>query len=217
MRKLTVMVVMFITGMVSAYALTIQKEKPATETAKTQANPLPMLNYLLELGKTHDCFFTIEEAWKEDDLTDSVINHWLPRAAQQTSLIEELEQVRQIVPNFVYEIDQAHPRIVHIKDERLAQQKDYALEEVIKSIAFTGKLPDLVSEINRQGVRVSAPLITFNNETLDYNTIVQVKGEDLKVREVLSNFIPLEGRGSRILWIARTKLGAKQESSIRYP
>ena len=217
MCKSTMMAVMLMFGMASAYALAVQTGTLVTEPVNTQTRSLPVMNYLIELGKEYDYFFTIEEAWKDDDSTDSITNHWLPRAAQKTSLTEELEQVRQAVPNFVYEIDRAHPKIIHVKDGRLAQQQDYALEDVIKTITFNGKLPDLVSEINRQGGRVAAPLITFNNETWDYSTVVRVKGEGLKVRDVLSDFIPLEGRRSRILWMARTRLGPKQVSNIRYP
>jgi hypothetical protein len=182
-----------------------------------KTNPLPILNYLVELGKDYDYFFTIEEAWREEDLADSIVNHWVQRSSQKKTVKEELEQLQQAVPNLGYEIDSVNPKIVHIKDMRLTQQKDYGLEAVIKSIEFTGKVHDLVSEINHQGIPVSAPLITFNNETMDYDTVLQVKGVGLKVRDALSNFIQLEGRRSRILWTARTKLGQREVSYVRYP
>ena len=206
-----------ILGISSAYTLQVPRKSLATTALQDNANSLPMLNYLFELGKSYNCFFTIEEAWREDDLTDSIINHWLQRTVQNRSLEQELDHLRQSIPNFSYEIDRQNPKIIHINDSRLAQQKDYALEAVIKTIDFTGKVHDMVNEIKRQGIAVSALPITFNNESMDLTTVVRVRGEGLKVREALSNFIELEGRRSRILWVARTKIGKEEISSIRYP
>jgi len=215
--KLTAVVVVLMVGISSAHALKVQRGSHAKYALGNQVSPLPMLNYLVELGKKYNCFFTIEEAWREDNLMDSISNHLLQRASQNMSLEQELNRIRQSIPNFSYELDRTNPKIVRIKDSRLAQQKDYALDAVIKTIDFTGKVHDLVNEINRQGIPVSALPITFNNETLDSVTIVQVKGEELKVRDALSNFIELEGRRSRILWVARTKIGKEEISSVRYP
>lgn len=217
MCKFMTVFIALILGISSAYTLQVPRKSLATTALQDNANSLPMLNYLFELGKSYNCFFTIEEAWREDDLTDSIINHWLQRTVQNRSLEQELDHLRQSIPNFSYEIDRQNPKIIHINDSRLAQQKDYALEAVIKTIDFTGKVHDMVNEIKRQGIAVSALPITFNNESMDLTTVVRVRGEGLKVREALSNFIELEGRRSRILWVARTKIGKEEISSIRYP
>ena len=102
-------------------------------------------------------------------------------------------------------------------DARLAQQKGYALESLIKRIVFTGKVNDLPSEIGRHGIPVSLPPIMDIRAYPDHTTTVQVKGEDLKVRDALSNFIPLEERRGRILWIASTKLGQGEMTYVYYP
>ena len=75
----------------------------------------------------------------------------------------------------------------------------------------------VVTAIGHQGIPVFHLPITFNNETLDYNTVVQIKGDGIRVRDALSDFIPLEGRRSRILWVARTKIGEAEMSYVRYP
>lgn len=171
----------------------------------------------MTIGQEYDCYFTIEKAWPENDSTDSITVRSVQRPSQLKSLKQQLEQLQQDVPDLVYEFDRANPRLIHIKDKRLDQQKDYALESVIKSIDFKGSLHELVDEITRQGIAVTALRITFNQETLDYDTTVRVKAEGLKVRDALSNFILLEGRRSRILWIAGTELRQNKVTDIRYP
>jgi len=102
-------------------------------------------------------------------------------------------------------------------DARLAQQKEYGLESAIRSIDFTGKVNELPSEIGKQGIPLSPLSITFRFEQADYSTEVHVRGEELKVRDALSNFVPLQGRTKRILWIARTKLGQGEVTYVYYP
>lgn len=211
------MVAFLILGTSSAYNLGVPRGSAVTFALEDKTNPLPMLIYLVYLGNDYDRFFTIEEAWRDDDSTDNIVAHWLQRSSQKKSFNEELEQLRQTIPNLGYEIDKVNPQIVHIADTRLARQKNYGLEGVIKTIDFTGKVNDLVAAISNQGIPVLHLPITFTNETLDYETVVHVKGEGLQVRDALSKFIQLEGRRDRILWIARTKIGEREVSYIRYP
>lgn len=188
-----------------------------TQTSENQTMPLPLLNYLAEMAKHYDRFFTVEEAWRPDKPKDSIDNNWLPRPSEKRGLEQELAQLRRVVPNLIYEIDKRNPRVVHIMDARLAQQKEYGLESAIRSIDFTGKVNDLPSEIGKQGIPLSPLLITFKFEQADYSTEVRVRGEELKVRDALSNFVPLQGRTKRILWIARTKLGQGEVTYVYYP
>ena len=199
----------------------ISFQRPGAETmaqsTDNQAVPLPLLSYLAEMARDYDRFFTIEEAWRSDNPKDSIDNHWLPRPSEKKGLEQELAQLRRVVPNLISEIDKSNPRVVHIMDARLAQQKGYGLESAIRSIDFTGTVNDLPSEIGKQGIPLSPPLISFNFEQTDYATLVRVKGEELKVRDALSNFVPLQGRKKRILWIARTKLGQGEVTYVYYP
>lgn len=204
-------------GSVTVIALSSQGAKTLAQTPENQATPLPLLNYLVELGRDNDCFFTIEEAWEADKPTDSIDAHWLRRASKKQNLEQELEYLRQTISHFTYEVDKANPRIVHIRDARLAQQKAYGLEGVVKRIDFKGLVNDLPAEIQKQGLLISPPLISETFQQTDYTTVAQVKGEGLKVRDALSNFIPLEGRKKRILWIARTKLGQGEVTYVYYP
>ena len=203
----------FILGVVGVHPLQATGEKFMTETSERQSVPLSQL--WVELGKNYDRFFTLEEAWKDGEPWSKLESQRVQRSTEKKTLEQELEQLRQTVPDFNYEINNADSRIVHIIDARLARQKEYGLERVINSIDFTGKVNELSTAIANQGIPVSPPQLMSTHEQADYSTVVRVKGEGLKVRNALSNFIPLEGRG-RILWIARTKLGQGEVSYIYY-
>jgi hypothetical protein len=178
---------------------------------------LPLLTYLGELGKDHDRFFTLEEAWKEGEPINKVEGVWAESAAERKSFDQELRQLVQTIPRLRYKIDQTNVKIVHLIDERLADQQGYGIEGELRSIDFTGKVDDLVSEIRRQGSPVSRPLLMDTREFLDHETVVHVRGERLKVRAALTDFVPLQGRVGRILWIARTKLGRGETTYVYYP
>jgi len=96
------------------------------------------------------------------------------------------------------------------------QQREYALEDTIKSLDFKGKVNELPDEIGKQGVPIAIPTWQSTHEQHDGSTMVYVKGEGLSVRTALSNFVKLEGR-DRILWIARTKLELGAISYVFYP
>jgi hypothetical protein len=91
---------------------------------------------------------------------------------------------------------------------------------VILLLALSGAklLPSsLVDELNRMGVSIQRPAVMDIHEArlMNSQTKVKVVGQGLKAREILSNYIPLEGRG-RILWIARTRLASGEISSVQF-
>ena len=92
------------------------------------------------------------------------------------------------------------------------------MDRVIDDIDFSGTVIELVDAIASKGILVSAggPVGTDDLLSMDGVTRVQVKGKGLKVRDVLSDFVSLEGRGP-ILWTAETHVdGSDQTSYIRF-
>lgn len=191
--------------------------KSMNAALQEQTIPLPMKEYLGEIGRAYDCFFTIEETWTEATRSDITTNHVLPRPLQMKGLKEELDYLSQVLPNFTYNVDKVNPRLIHIIDKRLTKQDGYSFERVILNINFKGKVNDLPSEIGRLGMTISSPKLLDLREHKDFSTEVEIKGDRLKVRDALSNFVQLEGRRNRILWIARTKLGQGEVSYVHYP
>lgn len=178
-------------------------------------SPLPLIDYLAQTGKEHDCFFTVEYALSEkDDPQNTIMGHWV-RPSPSKDCQQALAQLASI-SNFSYSVEAANPRLIHIIDSRLLTQKTYALEAVIPRINYEGKLSDLPAAISKKGIPVSSPLVTFTGETADYDTTVRIAGEGLSVRAALSDFIPLDKRTVRILWTATTRLG-ERITYVRFP
>ena len=213
--KFMIIAATLVFGITGTHSLRAYTKRHMTDSSKKQE--VFLVQYLAELGDAYDCFFTIEEAWKDGEPVNTMESYSAQSPSRSENLQKNLEKLRQTVPNFTFEIDKGNPRIVHIMDIRLAQQKGYGLERVVKNIDFKGNVNDLVTAIGKQGIPVSQPVLTDTHEGMvrDYMTVVNVKGNDLKVRDALSNFIPLEGR-SRIIWIARTKLGPGEISNIQF-
>lgn len=178
-------------------------------------NPIPLIDYLAQIGQEHNCFFTVEYALSErDDPGNTIAGHWV-RPSPSRDCKQALDQLGR-VSNFSYSVEAANPRIIHIVDSRLVAQKTYALEVVMPHINYEGRLSDLPAAIGKNGVAVSSPLVTFTGETADYKTTVHVTGERLSVRDALSDFIPLDGRTNHILWTATTRLG-ERITYVRFP
>src|SRR5262245_52409137 len=92
-----------------------------TGIQNSEQNSKSLTYFLFRLGEKYDCFFTIEEAWEEGEPANSLEAKWVQRLPKKQNLQQELEQLRQVVPNFTYEIDRTNPRIVHLIDSRLVQ------------------------------------------------------------------------------------------------
>jgi len=134
------------------------------------------------------------------------------------NLREELDEISKSVPNFSYRFNKINPRIIHIIDASLLRQSGYALNVRLKRISFTGTVDALMNAIKEQGASVAqeSTLVTTEAAVVDYRTVVTVKGRGLIVRDALSNFVPLDKRSSRIIWIARTNLAPKAISKIHF-
>jgi hypothetical protein len=173
---------------------------------------------LADLGQSNHCFFTIEYARKDGDLTGwALMATKVQKPRRNSSLWKELERLRHKLPNFTYTLNQGNYRIIHIVDGRLADLQGYGLERVIDQIDFSGTVFDLVEKIGKKGIPVSprGPMNVEEGWLVDHSSNVQVKGERLRVRDALSNFISLEGRGP-FLWIAQTKLAPGAITFVRF-
>ena len=213
--KIITALALLILGSASLALIRVQRARDMANSAETRSVPLSEL--LMTVGETYDRFFTIEEAWKTGESMNSLEARLIQTSSERKTVEQELQRLRQTVPNFTYEIDKSNPRIVHIIDARLTQTQGYGLESVIKSIDFAGSPTELVATIGKQGISVSPQRALFTNEFQDYSTVIHVKGEGMRVRDALSNFVPLDERKGRILWIARKKLAEGEVTYVYYP
>ena len=181
-----------------------------------QEQKLPLSRFLVQLGNEQNRYFTIEQGWYEGESMNAMESQWIETSTEHGGLEQELMRLRQIIPNFTYEIDRANPQVVHVIDARLTNEKDYALERVVRSIDFRGTAKDLVIAIGKLGISISPPNTSAINESFSNGGQVSIRGENLTVRDLLTNSIRTEGRSIRILWIARNKLGPGQSAYIYF-
>jgi hypothetical protein len=213
-RKSTTILALFIVG--TGGLISVFGQSKGTTASGSQIQPVPLAEFVHELGTKYDSYFTIETAWAEGESVDSMEASLVHKLSGAGSLVQELEHLKKTVPNFAYEPGQANSRIIHIIDSRLSRQKDYALDRVIPSIDFSGPAHLLADALAKQGLPISSHMTRFSQlDVEDYVTVVHIKAKNLRVRDVLSDFIPLD-REVKVLWIARTRLGPRETTQIRF-
>lgn len=213
--RLTLIAALFV---FTAAGSALPEVKGRQSSADQQRGKVTTLYYYLDqLGTEYDCFFTIEASWDEEEVTRWMESYKLERSSKKENLSVELEALSRAVPHLTYTVDKNNPKIIHVTDARLVPKRDYALERTVGNIDFTGTLPDLVNSISQQGIPLSTAVAVFTSDfrPRDQITEVRVKGEGLKVRDFLTDFIPLEGHG-RVLWVARTKLGQLETTYLQF-
>ncbi len=215
--SLLILITLLLLTMALGDAPEARVKKLAFENAAFQQETIPLLEFLVETGKTYNCFFTIEEAWQNGESINQVEATKLEKSLAKDSLRSALESLRQAAPNLMYMISKENPRIIHIIDTRLMRQSQYGLENIVKNINFTGTTGELLDELSKMGVSIQRPGLMDIHEArlINSQTKVKVVGQGLKARDILSNYIPLNDHG-RVLWIARTRLASGEISSIHF-
>ncbi|MBV9926618.1 MAG: hypothetical protein JOZ96_16485 [Acidobacteria bacterium] len=175
---------------------------------------IPLEMYLSQLGDTCGCYFTLEEASEVGGAANQLAAYMVAGRTPGASLEQTLEELSRTVPNFTYSISGDKPRIVHVVDARLKRLSGYAMERVVTSIDYKGDVGGLVARINQQGIPISSPTVVFTDELKlrDLYSKGHVKAESLKVREVLSSFVPLTGY-RKVIWSSRTNLGGEDQTT----
>ncbi len=126
--------------------------------------------------------------------------------------------MRRTVPGFTYYVNRREPRVIHVIEAVLTRQKDYGMNAIAPQINFTGTLMALTHAIGMQGIPVAPSLVHDSDDFpfLDLSTELKVSARHLSVRDVLTDFIPLHGRSSRIIWLAETKVKQKEKTLVEF-
>lgn len=182
---------------------------------------MPLLNVLAMYGEKHNCFFAIEEVANENtEVINSISSSSLQEPVYKKNSVQTfsgmLDELGQMLPNAYIEANADNPNIIHIIDTRLKNQEGYSVNGVISTIDFEGTLPGLIKSISKQKPNILTPPFTLTHEYNDGTTVVRIKGNNLTIREILSNFIKLP-RQNKIIWIARTTLGKDKKTYIYFP
>lgn len=203
------------------FILMIASGTPTTSIcplASNDGDEVQVRKLLADVGTKNGVTFTIEEALLKGGASDRIrsFRHLTP--PEGSSLKAVLDDLSQSVANLTWYVDSNNPKIIHVLDDRLLHHQGYALDRVLDDIDFSGTVIELIDRIASQGISVSSggPASSDDLLSMDGVTKVQARGKGLRVRDVLSDFVPLEGRGP-ILWFSVTHLdGGDQTTYVRF-
>src|SRR5207249_1298293 len=131
-------------------------------------------SHLARLGREHDCFFTLEEAWKEGERQDAISSHRIMGAAKgmegaepsAKGLDAEISRLQKEMPSLIFLRSSDRPCVVHVIDPRLRSLPNYPLDKVLKHVEHNGPIVGLLTVIASQGISVSAPKESGESATL---------------------------------------------------
>ncbi len=211
--KPLIAVALIITSM-GVHLLHAQQRESVNESRPTAT--VSVEDYLLKLGEQYDVYFTVETAWQAGEPMNWMEQYWVTQLSTKEGIQRHLEMLKETVPHFTYTFNAANPKIIHIKDARLAEQPAYGMDGVLKSINYKGSWMGLVNVLSGRGIKVSAAGVIWIGDPRprDFSTEVQVTGQNITARDAVTNFIQLEGR-RHILWSSTIKLSPREQSYIQ--
>jgi len=215
LRSVALTTVLLLGNLNSAFCCAGQTNGAASST---RDHDITLIEVLVDLGTRSGVTFTIEEAVAKDGVMDHLRHFKNGTLSKGSELKPALDFLVQTVPNFSYRSDPHNPKIIHIIDDRLIRRPGYALDQVVDNLEFSGRVGELVDAIARKGVPISSmgPFDASELMFTDFRSTLQLKGTGLVVRDILSDFISLTGRGP-ILWFAQTALeGSDTTTYVRF-
>jgi hypothetical protein len=176
-----------------------------------------LLHALAEIGERHHVFFTVEATWADGEVANGFDAQLVGELAVGESVDAELRSLLLVVPRLTWQRSASNPSVIHAIDARLGRGSDYAMDSIVPKLEYDGTVRDLVSEIGKHGIPIASPAGLYSHELLyvDMRSRVSIRATSIPVRDALSNFVDLEGRGP-ILWIARTGPGEKQMTTVMF-
>jgi len=179
--------------------------------------------YLVEMSEKLGCYFTFEHL-KSDSHT-SLVN---ARNVIGISQDPNVTNVRSLISKLRHDLQDCmviesenNPSVLHIIEAPLIKLKNYVMEQktdlTYSGDLGTGKGQGLVLEIAKTveniGPRIGGDLRTAFD---DHLTKVTVKAKNEKIRDILTDRVPLTNY-SPFLWIAETtKVGLRSKTVVQY-
>jgi hypothetical protein len=187
----------------------------AVESREHKSEKIPLEAFLRELGEKNNCYFTLEEAWREHRGEDLLGGTWVAREEKNGSVTDILAGLQKKNSNLHFEPDSKNPQIIHIIDSRLKRINDYSLDQTLMTFTFTGTTSQLISYLAQQGVGVREAVQPVGPILIVDSTTVSIKTEHAKVRDILSEYLPLDSY-NHLLWKAVTRFRADNITDITF-
>jgi hypothetical protein len=208
-------------------ALVSTAQETPTQKAATHVVKVSLEGLLADLGSKYDRYFTIEDVTGQGELAlrsyhsdrkCPITGKCETTSPSAKDLAEELDAIAQGNPNFRYKIDNNNPKIVHIIDNRLAARSDYPMERTLATVQFEGTPWDLVKYLHQRGIALNYMANSLGLESaVDVQTKITINVPSATVRGILSDFIVLDAKRSRILWVSQAELSPGTVMDIWYP
>jgi hypothetical protein len=146
--------------------------------------------------------FTVErreqKAGPLADLSDPSITE----PTDLTNADDAIKYLRAQLSNVVVEVDAKNPKIIHLIDDKLVKDDNYALAATA-SLKYHGTPSGLVEDLGKlTNGRIGTPqMVSIGESSGDYVTPIIVDADNLSLRSVLSDFIPPQAYHP-IFWVA---------------
>jgi hypothetical protein len=187
-------------------------------TSGAQDSDIAVQELLVDLGKKNGVVFTVEEAVLDEGDPARIRFFRMHERPKGEDLKTALDEMARSAPTFTWYRDGQNARIIHIIDNALLSRKNYSMDRIVDTVDFTGTVSGLVDALAAKGVPVSS-LGSFDSSEFmftDFRSLVSVRAKDAAVRDLLTDYVSLEGRGA-ILWVSETRLsGPDLKTYVRY-
>lgn len=198
-------------------ALTEDDHSPSLLSSKPTGQKVPWESYLKMAADKLDCYLTLELLYNDDRASHALAQSDVRDDREVSSIEELIEIVSRDVKGISFLRNARQGSIIHVIDDRLKSIPDYSLEKTI-TIDFSGTLNWLTTvELPKRLPGIGERRGGLRGEDVaDYATRVTLNVKDQKLRDVLTDCVPLEVYKS-ILWRAETScVDGQSKTTVRY-
>ena len=174
-------------------------------------------SYVRLAGERLGCHFTLEMFYPPKFGSEPIYRLFIdddPNVKSVDALLKKLS--KDVKPMaFVRCVD--NPSVIHVIDKRLLGLKGYAIEKKV-TVKYRGTVDMLTAELYKLlGKRINRKGIGGMRDVFDdHVTVVSVNAKDRRVREVLTDCLPLKGYHT-VLWRAETRtVDGKPYTTVQY-
>ncbi|NQT12110.1 MAG: hypothetical protein HQ582_05150 [Planctomycetes bacterium] len=173
--------------------------------------------YLRLAGERLECHFTLEMFYPPKFGEEPIYRLFIdddPDVKSVDALLKKLS--KDVKPMaFVRHVD--NPSVIHVIDKRLLGLKGYAIEKKA-TVKYRGTVDMLTAELYKLlGKTINRKRSGGMRDVFDdHVTVVSVNAKNRRVREVLTDCVPLEGYHT-VLWRAETRtVDGKPHTTVQY-
>ena len=171
-------------------------------------------SYVRRSGERLGCHFTMEMLWPKHDA--GIYSLLLDDDANIQSVDALIEKLTRDVRPMAFVRSVNNPSVVHVIDRELLKQEGYALEKKV-TVKYRGVVDGLLVELHKHVKSITRKTSgSWRTVFDDHTTKVSVDAKNLRMREVLTDCVPLENYHP-ILWRTQTRIvDGKPYTTLQY-